>query len=58
MPQHIIYMAMHDVFPFVIAYLNTMVCGVKYADCDGCIKELLQISTVSTIFHTDVFIVV
>jgi hypothetical protein len=58
MPQQNSYRAMHDVFPFVIADLNSLVCGVKYADCDGSVKELVQISAMNTISHTNAFLVV
>jgi hypothetical protein len=58
MPQQNNYRAMREAFPLVIADLNTLVCGIKYADCDGSFKELVQISAVTTIFHTRACLVV
>lgn len=57
-PQQNSYRAMREVFPLVTADLSTLVCGIKYADCNGSVKELVQISAVNTIFHTDACLVV
>lgn len=58
MRQQNSYRAMLEVFPLVIADISTIVCGIKYADCDGSFKELAQISAVNTIFRTNACLVV
>lgn len=56
MPQQNSYRGMHEVFPLVTADLNTLVCGIKYADFDRSVTELVQ--PVNTIFHTNSCLVV
>jgi len=58
MPQQNSYRAMLEVFPLMIADINTFVCGIKYADCDASVKELVQISAVNVIFYTNACLMV